>query len=209
VIFQCNVKYCLGPCPPTNCQYGREAFDSWGRRKRDIREKRETGDFQEGYELGETQMRLSHEIIVLDYGDEQSSPFDDLDKLTAYQRRDENDNATDYHATPMDWKNQHISEELYDSSEPGRVNAIECPTSRNSVLALAVTCALLVVLYVCTVMCMCYKKAVLCSDDDDDRCSTSTTKSTMLPEASLRGLPSPIATHGGGGYIPNSRDYMR
>merc|ERR1719510_2129183 len=111
----------------------------------------------------------------------------------------------------MDWKQQHVSEQSYDSWETGNVNVIECPTSRNSVLALAVTCSLLVILYVCTVMCMCYRKAVLCSDDDDDRCSTSTTKSTMLPEAILRGLPSPIATHGGGGggYIPNSRDYMR
>ena len=109
----------------------------------------------------------------------------------------------------MDWKNQHVNEQSFDEPEQGSVNAIECPTSRNSVLALAVTCSLLVILYVCTVMCLCYKKAVLCSDDDDDRCSTSTTKSTMLPEAILRGLPSPIVTHGGGGYIPNSRDYMR
>merc|ERR1712038_70160 len=52
VIFQCNVKYCLGPCPPTNCQYGRESFDSWGRRKR--RAVEDDGR----YDLGETQMRL-------------------------------------------------------------------------------------------------------------------------------------------------------
>lgn len=210
VIFQCNVKYCLGPCPPTNCQYGRESFDSWGRRKREAREKREIGDDGEGQVLGETQMRLSHEIIVLDYGDEQTSPFDNIDNHFTSQRRDRNDNATDYHATPLDWKNQHVSEQAYDS---GTVNSIECPTSRNSVLALAVTCSLLVILYVVTVMCMCYRKAVFCSDDDlDDRCSTSTTKSTMLPEAILRGLPSPTVTHvniGGGGYIPNDREYMR
>ena len=119
--------------------------------------------------------------------------------------------ATDYHATPLDWKNQFANEQSFDSSEPGSVDAIECPTSRNSVLALAVTCSLLVILYVCTVMCMCYRKAYLCSEEDDDRCSTSTTKSTMLPEAILRGLPSPVVpnTHGRGGYIPNSRDYMR
>ena len=76
----------------TNCQYGREAFDSWGRRKRDIREKRETGE-EEGYELGETQMRLSHEIIVLDYGDEQSSPFDDIDKSPGDERRNKGNNG--------------------------------------------------------------------------------------------------------------------
>ena len=112
----------------------------------------------------------------------------------------------------MDWKH-HVSEESYDSSEAS-VNAIECPTSRNSVLALAVTCAFLVILYVCTVMCLCYRKAVLCSDDEDDRCSTSTTKSTMLPEAIVTGLPNSIATRGvsmvgGGGYIASGRDYMR
>ena len=109
----------------------------------------------------------------------------------------------------MDWKKQQVSEQAYDSSEPGTVNAIECPTSRNSVLALAVTCSLLVILYVVTVMCMCYRKAVLCSDDDDDRCSTSTTKSTMLPEAILSGLPTPVLTHGGERYISDRRDYMR
>ena len=109
----------------------------------------------------------------------------------------------------MDWKQQHVSEQSYDSWETGNVNVIECPTSRNSVLALAVTCSLLVILYVCTVMCMCYRKAVLCSDDDDDRCSTSTTKTTMLPEAILSGLPDPILSHGGGGYVSSGRDYLR
>ena len=38
-------------------------------------------------------MRLSHEIIVLDYGDEQSSPFDNIEKSFAENRRDENDNG--------------------------------------------------------------------------------------------------------------------
>ena len=74
----------------TNCQYGRESFDSWGRRKRDIREKREIADVEEGKELGETQMRLSHEIIVLDYGDEQTSPFDNPEKTTSENKRDRN-----------------------------------------------------------------------------------------------------------------------
>ena len=77
----------------TNCQYGRESFDSWGRRKREAREKREIGEEGEGQELGETQMRLSHEIIVLDYGDEQTSPFDNIDNHFTSQRRDRNDNG--------------------------------------------------------------------------------------------------------------------
>ena len=38
-------------------------------------------------------MRLSHEIIVLDYGDEQTSPFDNPEKTSAENRRDRNDNG--------------------------------------------------------------------------------------------------------------------
>lgn len=34
VIFQCNVKYCLGPCEPAVCEYGMESFESLGRRRR-------------------------------------------------------------------------------------------------------------------------------------------------------------------------------
>jgi len=85
----------------TNCQYGRESFDSWGRRKREAREKREIGDDGEGQELGETQMRLSHEIIVLDYGDEQTSPFDNIDNHFTSQRRDRNDNGKQWE---MKWQ---------------------------------------------------------------------------------------------------------
>lgn len=91
VIFQCNVKYCLGPCPPVryfedylNCQkwnhagyysilqasctYGRENFDSWGRKKREA-------SFLDDDSV-DSQMRLSREIIVLDYGDEKTSPYE-------------------------------------------------------------------------------------------------------------------------------------
>ena len=49
----------------TSCSFGRESFDSWGRRKR-----RAVSDGDD------EQMRLSREIIVLDYGDEQTSPYD-------------------------------------------------------------------------------------------------------------------------------------
>ena len=39
-------------------------------------------------------MRLSHEIIVLDYGDEQTSPFDNPEKTSSENKRDRNDNGT-------------------------------------------------------------------------------------------------------------------
>ncbi len=68
------------------CTYGRESFDSWGRRKKrglldslimDSRVRREARVENDGNNvLDSAQMRLSHEIIVLDVGDEQTSPFD-------------------------------------------------------------------------------------------------------------------------------------
>ncbi|XP_076343318.1 uncharacterized protein LOC143243347 [Tachypleus tridentatus] len=58
VIFQCNVKYCIGKCNPISCGEGREIYQSSGRRKRDL-----------GSENSSDEMTLSHEIFVLDYGD--------------------------------------------------------------------------------------------------------------------------------------------
>lgn len=36
VIFQCNVKYCLGPCEPAVCEWGRDSVESWGRKRRSV-----------------------------------------------------------------------------------------------------------------------------------------------------------------------------
>lgn len=36
VIFQCNVKYCLGACEPAVCEWGRDSIESWGRKRRSI-----------------------------------------------------------------------------------------------------------------------------------------------------------------------------
>lgn len=36
VIFQCNVKYCLGPCEPAVCEWGRDSLESWGRKRRSV-----------------------------------------------------------------------------------------------------------------------------------------------------------------------------
>lgn len=53
VIFQCNVKYCIGKCEPVDCGAGKP---SWGRRRRSIEDKEE--------------MTLSQEIVVLDLQDD-------------------------------------------------------------------------------------------------------------------------------------------
>ncbi|UYV79377.1 hypothetical protein LAZ67_17002369 [Cordylochernes scorpioides] len=70
VIFQCNVKYCIGTCEPVNCD-GEE--ESWGRRRR-----RRT--------VSDDEMTLSKEILVLDFGDE--GPADSM------RERSQTNNAT-------------------------------------------------------------------------------------------------------------------
>ncbi|GFU12326.1 endonuclease-reverse transcriptase [Trichonephila clavipes] len=64
VIFQCNVKYCVGKCEPAICgdylSLARE--ESWGRKRRSISDN--AGPLED-------EMTLSKEILVLDFGDEE------------------------------------------------------------------------------------------------------------------------------------------
>ena len=60
VIFQCNVKYCIGKCEPVICGVGRDNIESWGRRRRSV----------EAEERSEDEMTLSKEILVLDVNNE-------------------------------------------------------------------------------------------------------------------------------------------
>jgi len=59
VIFQCNVKYCIGKCEPVICGVGRDNVESWGRRRRSV----SSSDSDE-------EMTLSKEILVLDVNNE-------------------------------------------------------------------------------------------------------------------------------------------
>ncbi|KAB0800871.1 hypothetical protein PPYR_05225 [Photinus pyralis] len=121
VIFQCNVKYCLGPCEPAVCEWGRDSVESWGRRKRSVKN---NGTEEEK----EEDMTLSQEILVLDFGDDKQAEF---------------------------LKNELSSTEF---GKDKTVTIIEpCPT-KTSVLALGVTCALLVLLYLTTIFCYYMKK---------------------------------------------------
>lgn len=63
VIFQCNVKYCIGKCEPVICGVGRDNVESWGRRRRSV------GSAPSFESPAEDEMTLSHEILVLDFGD--------------------------------------------------------------------------------------------------------------------------------------------
>ena len=73
---------------------------------------------------------------------------------------------TDYHATPYDWNHHDHHNHPQTTVDLGTYLSTDelssstvCPT-RSSVLGLAVTCALLVVVYVCTVFCVCIRRAV-------------------------------------------------
>ena len=79
--------------------------------------------------------------------------------------------VTDYHATPFDWEQARVNEAPFGSGDDYLSHMLNhgsaagmaedlCPT-RASVLGLAVTCALLVVLYVCTVFCVCIRRTAM------------------------------------------------
>ncbi|XP_071452108.1 uncharacterized protein tyn [Hetaerina americana] len=132
VIFQCNVKYCLGPCEPAQCEYGLERGESWGKRRR----RRSSGSSAEDPENAED-MTLSQEILVLDFGDEKSESL----HMPTIGGTPEADFGVD------------------DEGPSVRRVGFEgqsCPT-RTSVLALGVTCALLALLYATTVCCYCLR----------------------------------------------------
>ncbi|XP_018368913.1 PREDICTED: uncharacterized protein LOC108764967 isoform X1 [Trachymyrmex cornetzi] len=120
VIFQCNVKYCLGPCEPAVCEWGRESVESWGKRRR--------RSIANSTEEKAEDMTLSQEILVLDFGDEKQSDFL------------KNDASIDFNE----------ADKTVTIVEP-------CPT-KTSVLALGVTCALLVLIYISTIFCYYMKK---------------------------------------------------
>ena len=75
VIFQCNVKYCIGKCEPVICGVGRDNVESWGRRRRSIQP---STQFE-----SEDEMTLSHEILVLDFGDNDSAAKAKWDPFTS------------------------------------------------------------------------------------------------------------------------------
>ncbi|XP_064117624.1 uncharacterized protein LOC135223045 [Macrobrachium nipponense] len=145
VIFQCNVKYCLGPCDPARCQIGREQIESWGRKRRGISSssmRGARGHVQETTKeealraaaltssTGGDEMSISQEILVLDLGDDQDPQYKENQQYDPY--------------------NEYYTNNTF-TYEKADVTLFEtCPT-RSSVLALAVTCAILLLIYVLTV----------------------------------------------------------
>ncbi|XP_065201012.1 uncharacterized protein tyn isoform X2 [Planococcus citri] len=116
VIFQCNVKYCLGPCEPAVCDWGRDSVESWGRRKREVNSNNNTNS------EGDDMTQISQEILVLDFGDEKQSQYLKNNNEASFTHYDKDKTIT--------------------VMEP-------CPT-KTSVLALGITCILLILIYVTT-----------------------------------------------------------
>ncbi|CAB0044724.1 unnamed protein product [Trichogramma brassicae] len=179
VIFQCNVKYCLGQCEPASCEYGRDSLESWGkRRKRNLENT-----------TNEDDMTLSQEILVLDFGDEKQSQFLKNDASIDFNEAGElyfscqsnrykksvpsragGSSLFLFHHAQFDSigpsriqtnKCQFFNLDfifLFFISQDKTVTIVEpCPT-KTSVLALGVTCALLVLIYVSTIFCYYMKK---------------------------------------------------
>ncbi|KAK2719719.1 uncharacterized protein LOC136037285 [Artemia franciscana] len=134
VIFQCNVRYCLGQCEPAKCPWGSDSYEAWGRKRRSI----STGSkvhihTQKSTSSGEddVDVTLSREVLVLDIGEEPN-------KLTMNHLSEEEETK------PSD-----LTRMISVPTDATAVVSTSCPT-RTSVFALAATCVLLLILYVAT-----------------------------------------------------------
>jgi len=161
VIFQCNVKYCLGACEPARCQHGRDTVDSYGRKRRSVdavvesvRSGRSVAAYLGRGHVQETtkeaaiaalaakaveeggedeEMSISQEILVLDLTEELA---EDSAEEGGVMKDGLRQNAT-YRYTPPT------------RAVPSPLDT--CPT-RSSVLALAATCAVLLLTYLLTAL---------------------------------------------------------
>lgn len=134
VIFQCNVKYCLGECPPVDCEYNKRTFQSWGRRRRSVT--------KTGGQLDPDSTTLSREIIVLDFGDHLPQ------QSQSAQRTDISAELPTY--TTIDEETRYSVNSLNDDF---------CP-SRSSVLMLALACAVMLAIYLITIAAVIFKRCM-------------------------------------------------
>lgn len=117
-------------------------MESWGRKRRSVG--------NETVEKEDDDMNISQEILVLDFGDENNKDFlRSADPSTEFGRGKLKNTR----------KKKFYAKKSFSFSSPDKtVTIIEpCPT-KTSVLALAVTCALMVFVYLCTLFCYYTKK---------------------------------------------------
>ncbi|KAI2803756.1 hypothetical protein BLOT_007892 [Blomia tropicalis] len=127
VIFQCNVKYCIGKCEPVICGVGRDNVESWGRRRRSI----ESNDDDED-DIPRKEEVLSKEILVLDVNKEK---LDSLNGLCLFS----------FIRPPI----RRIAD-TYFLSDPSISNE-QC-ASKTSLIVLSMLCAFLLAVYVFTMI---------------------------------------------------------
>lgn len=95
-------------------------------------------------------MNISQEILVLDFGDEKNSDFLRSDASIADFGKGNINLKLPFLNVYINLNNIYISDKTVTIIEP-------CPT-KTSVLALAVTCALMVLVYISTLFCYYMKK---------------------------------------------------
>lgn len=142
VIFQCNVKYCIGKCEPVICGVGRDNIESWGRRRRSI-------------DPAEDEMTLSKEILVLDAAaannnddDNSNNDNNSLDSQNSkYAPPEDNFEQT---LTFVAWPSPNTTADSYLLSDP-RVQPGDC-ISKTYAMTFACLCAFLLVMYVFTIL---------------------------------------------------------
>lgn len=131
VIFQCNVKYCIGKCEPVICGVGRDNVESWGRRRRSV----SSSDSDE-------EMTLSKEILVLDVNNESLDTANS--KIDRLRRSRQCLTPLTLFAPSLPPADSYVLSEAAIRNE-------QC-VSRTSIMALGLLCAFLVVMYVFTIV---------------------------------------------------------
>lgn len=116
-------------------------MESWGRKRRSVENETSSSD---------DDMNISQEILVLDFGDENNKDFlRSSDPSTEFGRGKIDLNSL-YSLFIKIYYPNLFTDKTVTIIEP-------CPT-KTSVLALAVTCALMVFIYLCTLFCYYTKK---------------------------------------------------
>jgi len=139
VIFQCNVKYCLGKCEPAQCSYNGKGFESFGRRRR----RALTPTLLSEDPRDPESMTLSQEILVLDFGDEEEA-------LRKTQGQSRSQPAVELPPYVTRQAADFGADDTFSFTDDVELLGGKCPT-KTSVLALSVACALLVLIYVCSI----------------------------------------------------------
>lgn len=134
VIFQCNVKYCIGKCEPVICGVGRDNVESWGRRRRSV------ASVTAIEEKSDDEMTLSKEILVLDVNNE------NLDNPNS-----ECSCSVQNISEVLNSKTLSLFVASYSLLSESSLRNEQC-VSKTSIYALALLCGFLLIMYIFTII---------------------------------------------------------